>query len=499
MKIVLAGYNVDTDVLKELMATAGERPDATPETLSAAYARISRSPKPVNELRRLARKEVEKARRSNRNIIFGLGHHSVAEHALFNFDIMGVSRLAIEEIEKFRLCSYTEKSQRYITLGDDFVIPEEVEGSPWKKIFVDAVGFQNELYHKLYDALRVHLFKKYADMARERKNHPVLDGWAKEDARYITSLATEGQLGATLNGRNLELLFRRFASHELAEVREIGRKMFQLVEKVAPSIILFTEANEYDQKTYPALRRTAEDFTRDGQIPLIESELKDVQLVHYTSNADDLTVASLLHTSTDLSFEECIGRTKRLTRDEKKAIIKTACQHMELYDSALREFEYVDLIFNLVVSASCFAQLKRHRKVSLTCQPYDLDLEVTVPESIVEIGMERDFREIVAHTEDVYYDLKDEFPTAAPYILTNAHRKRVLLKVNARELYHISRLRQDASAQWEIRQLVGKMVAQAKEVMPLTVLLIGGKDNYPKVYEEVFGRPPKVVEAELPT
>ena len=130
MKVVLAGYNVDRDVLDELKRLAGpERLDVTPETLSASYARISRDPRPADELRRAARKEVEKARRSNQTIIFKMGHHSVAEHAVFNFDVVGPSRLAIEELERFRLASFTEKSQRYITLGDDFVVPDEVAAS----------------------------------------------------------------------------------------------------------------------------------------------------------------------------------------------------------------------------------------------------------------------------------------------------------------------------------------------------------------------------------
>ena len=38
------------------------------------------------------------------------------------FDILGCSRLAIEALEWHRLCSYTEKSQRYITLDGDFVV-----------------------------------------------------------------------------------------------------------------------------------------------------------------------------------------------------------------------------------------------------------------------------------------------------------------------------------------------------------------------------------------
>src|SRR5512136_2773557 len=253
MKVVLAGYNVDRDVLEELMRQAPARRDVTPETLSAAYARISRDPRPADRLRAAAREEVEKARRSNQAIIFKMGHHSVAEHAVFNFDIIGVSRLAIEEIERFRLCSFTEKSQRYITLGEDFVVPEEVRRAGREALFVGTVKAQNALYHRLYRRLKPHVFAKYADRAAEPRNHAVLDGWAKEDARYIVSLATEGQLGLTANARNLELLIRRFAAQRLAELAALNARLYALAKAVAPSIVLFTDPSPYDAETYSDL------------------------------------------------------------------------------------------------------------------------------------------------------------------------------------------------------------------------------------------------------
>jgi hypothetical protein len=76
--------------------------------------------------------------------------------------------------------------------------------------------------------------------------------------------------------------------------------------------------------------------------------------------------------------------------------------------------------------------------------------------------------------------------------LTNAHRRRALLKVNLRELYHVSRLREDASAQWEIRAMAGQMSRLAKKAMPLACLLLGGKDAYPELYAKIFGVRPKM-------
>ncbi|MFH1755551.1 MAG: FAD-dependent thymidylate synthase, partial [Candidatus Latescibacterota bacterium] len=254
MKVYLAGYNVDTGVLQELQDTTGRRNDLTPEVISAAYARISRDPRPINKLRENARNEVDKARKSNSTIIFKMGHHSVAEHAVFNLDLIGISRLIVEEIEKFRLSSYTEKSQRYITLDKDHVIPHEIKGSSFETPFKAMIVQQNEMYFKLLAKLTEYVFDNHPDLAAKRTNHSMLEGWAKEDARYITALATEAQIGMTINARNLELLLRRFASHPLHELNQLGQMIYKQIYEVAPSIIIFHQGNDYDHDTYPRLR-----------------------------------------------------------------------------------------------------------------------------------------------------------------------------------------------------------------------------------------------------
>ncbi len=257
MKILLAGYNLDYDLIKELKDKSNAAQDLTPETISAAYARISRSPKPVDELRALARSEVEKARKSNLNIVFDMGHSSVAEHAVFNIDVIGASRLLIEEIEKFRLCSYTEKSQRYVLFNKDFVIPEEIKKAGEAKLFAATIGRQNDYYRELYVKLRPYVFAENKALAVNPANNSLLEGWAKEDARYTIALATETQLGMTINARNLELMLRRLAALPLAEAREYSGKLYAATKDIAPSLIRYTEATDYDRLTRVGLQRQA--------------------------------------------------------------------------------------------------------------------------------------------------------------------------------------------------------------------------------------------------
>ena len=188
----------------------------------------------MNELRTLARGEVEKARASNRNIVFEMGHSSIAEHAVFNLDVLKVSRLLVEEIEKFRLASYTEKSQRYVLFKDDFVIPAEVRKAGLEEVFTATVRAQNRFYQELYEKLRPYVFARNPELAADPANKLLLEGWAKEDARYIIPLATETQLGMTVNARNLELMIRRLAACPLSRGARVQPPALSMPRKGSP-------------------------------------------------------------------------------------------------------------------------------------------------------------------------------------------------------------------------------------------------------------------------
>ncbi|MHB8910218.1 MAG: FAD-dependent thymidylate synthase [Syntrophales bacterium] len=503
MEVILAGHNIDYEIIREFAAEHPERQDLTPETVAAAYARISRNPHPVNELRQLARGEVEKARASNRNIVFEMGHSSIAEHAVFNLDILAVSRLAVEETEKFRLASYTEKSQRYVLMTDDFVIPAEVREAGLEEAFIATVRAQNGFYHELYEKLRPYVFEKNPDLAADPANRALLEGWAKEDARYVIPLATQTQLGMTVNARNLELMIRRLAASPLSESRECSRQLYDAAKGVAPSLVRYTEPTPYDRETGDALRKEAAQViaalhASPAGAPAADRDAgggsaagageadRPVRLLDATPEADVKVVAALLHSASHLPLAACREIAAAMGRREKEALIKTALERMKPYDAAPREFEQVALTFELAISATCFAQIKRHRMASITCQEYDPALGVTVPPAVAAIGMEGPFRAICARTEETWDKIRQTAPAAAAYILTNAHRRRVVMRVSARELYHLARVRADRHAQWDIRETALQMVAEGREVMPLTLMMAVGKDGFDALYRRTF-------------
>jgi len=485
MKVLLSGYNLDSSTIDELKQKSGWTKDnITPETLSAAYARISRDPRDIEELRKEAREEVDKSRKSNETIIFGLGHSSVAEHAYFNFDIIGLSRFAVEQVQKFRMASFTEKSQRYITLEDDFVVPKEIKSAGFENKFIELIKYQNVNYHILYKALQEYLFGKHSDIISTKNGKRTVDGWAKEDARYVVSMATESQFGMSINARNLENMLRQLRNSELLECRELSQKLYDLVKDISPSIIKYIEPTEYDKSN----NRQIKEFLSNLKIKSTKKSTKQVELADHTPEPDKKIAEIILSSLGGLSSAASKGSVKGFDDKTLQNFYKTVFEKRTQHDPLKRYFEFADATFDLIVSSSNYAQLKRHRVASMLTDDYDISLGFTIPENIKTIGMEDRFNEVMKATDDFYSELLSHLPYHAQYALTNAHRRRVKLKMNFREIYHFMSLRLDEHAQWDIRDTAQKMLIELIKIAPYSTMMCCGKSGFSKKSDKIFGQ-----------
>ncbi|MCK4358458.1 MAG: FAD-dependent thymidylate synthase [Candidatus Cloacimonetes bacterium] len=454
----------------------------TPETISAAYARISRSQKSVDELRKLSLEDVEEARKSNQSIVFDMGHSSIAEHAVFNFDIIGISRYLTEFVQRTRLASFTEKSQRYVSpiysgIKSDYVLPAEIKNNlEFRNEFIKIIEIQNQAYLEFFENLKDYYFKQNANInSSNRLNKKELEGKSKEDSRYVLSLATQTQMGMTINARSIERLLKRLYTVPFKEVGELADKIYYEVKSVTPSLIRYIKPSEYDKERY----KTDSHFEPN-------SDGYKNKLLNYTDNCDEKVLATLLFRKTGNSWEDLLNRIKQMSLQERKSLIIESLKNISSYDSLPREFELAEFIFQLNISASCFAQLKRHRMSTIITSDYKIDYGYTIPGSIIEIGKQEEFTQIIGKTEKFYTKLTKTYPEIKNYILTNAHHKLIIFKLNLRELCNFARLREDSHAQWEIRELAHEIVSECKKVAPLTTILICGKDEFEKLYRNVY-------------
>jgi len=486
-EIMLGGYNIDADVLKAIIAGKIKPEDAvlTPETIAAAYGRVSRSNKTLAELRREAVADVRRARESVENITHKMGHKSIAEHAYFNLDFNGVSRLAVELIEQHRLAAYTERSQRFVKFGDDFFVPPEIVKIGLADKFVELYQLMFRTYNELYVVLRKYFFEKDSLVESQLSAETVknLENLAKEDARYAIGLAVQTTFGGSFNGNELELVIRHLLSHESAEARFIGDKIKELVQPLAPSLVKYCMPVKFFQSLPAAIAEAA-----DWCLPHLDGDGAKERVNHLEANhqPDEVVIAAILYESKVSDFQNCLAIVKRLSPDEKKRIYWEIMRRRQIHDNVTRHFEMAEFTFDLVVSASLYAQLKRHRICTQLPVAYQLDLGHTVPASIQECDLVSKLEAVIEASEMMYQTILDRTDSQflATYALTNAHRRRIIVKMNLREFFHFAKERCAQFAQWDIRHTADKMVDMVKLIAPLTGELLCGKDVYEKIREE---------------
>lgn len=138
------------------------------------------------------------------------GHTSVLEHAVFTFQVEGLSRAALAQLTRHRLASFDVQSQRYVKLNNyNFVVPESVEKSQYADEANELVKKCMEFYQKL-----------------------LADDVPAEDARYYTQQGITTKLVMTMNARELLHFFSlRTCNRAQWEIRELADKMLKICRK----------------------------------------------------------------------------------------------------------------------------------------------------------------------------------------------------------------------------------------------------------------------------
>jgi thymidylate synthase (FAD) len=95
--------------------------------------------------------------------------------------------------------------------------------------------------------------------------------------------------------------------------------------------------------------------------------------------------------------------------------------------------------------------------------------EYVLPPSIaVDAESKKLYKKVMDDTWKAYNELAKKVPKEdARYVLPNACDTNITVTMNARELWHFFSLRCCRRAQWEIRMMAWKMLAEAKKAAPI--------------------------------
>jgi thymidylate synthase ThyX len=445
----------------------------SPETIAVAFARTSRSPESFRAI--AAELSDEKSAQFHEKWVVGYGHASVAEHAVLHIAFENVSRLAIESIECNRLASYTEKSTRYQKWGsDDFTIPPELEAHPLCKEYVETIRFLFKTYADSQEPVRNLIFERFP-----RRDNEKDEAWDRrirskyvDVCRFILPAASLANVGMTANARVLENMIRKMLSHELAEVRQIGGRVKEVALGETPTLVKYADA-------VPYLSETINEFNNRDMIKSVSAENKWCDLIGYDQEGEERILAAGLYRFGEMSYANALAYIQSLNEEEKNKLAESLLGRLGKFDIPLRELEYSNYTFDLIMDQGAYAEFKRHRMMTQTPQKLTTRLGYATPRLITEAGFGSQYETAMESAAEIYEKLVQFNPSVAQYVVPNGFNRRVLAEFNLREAFAFCQLRSAANAHFSIRRIAQRIYEEIARVHPLLT-------KYMKLHDETW-------------
>jgi thymidylate synthase ThyX len=267
----------------------------------------------------------------------------------------------------------------------------------------------------------------------------------------------------TINTRNLRWAIVKLASSDLKEFNEIGAELKQCAENITPTLLKHAEKNEFIEKNSTLLKELSIKLITGTK----QQKENTVDLVEYDKNGEDKIICSILYKNTGLSYLEIKQKVINLSKEEKGDIIQKAFEGLGKFDIPIRETEMPEYIFDILMDYGAFRDVQRHRICTQINPDLDVDYGYSIPEDVIEAGMEADYKSCMEKAKETFTKIKEKFPKEAQYVVPLAYRKRVLIKMNFREAFHFIRLRSGKQGHASYRKIAQNMYDLIKDVHPM--------------------------------
>jgi len=434
--------------------------ELSPETIAVAFAKTSRSPKPFDEI--AAELTDERSAEFNEKWVVGYGHASVAEHAVLHLALENVSRLAIETIEGNRLGSYTEKSTRYQEWDTDaYYFPAELQENDLADEFKSCCAHLFSTYCESISKVEAWIRTTQPQRADEtlrafsRRVKPA----AVDICRFLLPAAALANVGVTMNARTLEYAICKMLSSPLDEVRVIGEQLRDVCQSETPTLIKYAACNDYMISTREMLGGYASGVSPEND--------DDFRLLSWDHKGEDQILAALLFRfGRNKAFGSCLDFVCALSEAEKERFIAELMGPRDTFDQPLREFEYAQMAYEVVMDQGAYFEFKRHRMMTQTVQPLTSHLRFAVPRGITESGCEEAYIEAMRDAAKLSVRLAEQNPDVASYIIPNGFNRRVLFSMNLRQAFHFCRLRSAQNAHFSIRRIAYRIAESIQQIYP---------------------------------
>jgi thymidylate synthase ThyX len=265
----------------------------------------------------------------------------------------------------------------------------------------------------------------------------------------------------TANARVLENAVRKFLSHPLEEVRAIGEKVKEMAKGEVPTLVKYAEA-------VPYLVETQKEFSVERLTFNVQrsTEADFCTLIDHDHDGEQKVLAAALYRFGDMPYADAFAHVQSLSDEERAQLAKSLLGRLKRHDIPLRELEYCNYTFDLIMDQGAYAEFKRHRMMTQTPQLLTARLGYATPRLIEEAGFRSEYEAAMERAASTYEKIAAWNPHVAQYVVPNGFNRRVLAQFNLRSAYHFCQLRAASNAHYSIRRIAERVAEEIRRVHP---------------------------------
>jgi len=439
-------------------------------------------------------------------ILSEYGDDSVAELGEAQLAVEWISNIAAKKIEDGRIgLSYLEKSSRYIPFDKkvgnkyNYYRDERILKSKYADLYIESCDNAFDVYSKSIDLMQKFIseiepiddfvyfdsisisekpFSKLTNKQDIESAKKVYKSTVRSRAldilRNLLPAATLTNLGITGNGRAFEYLLTKLYCSELTELRNLASLLNSELDCVIPSFI--KRVNEKHGKSLQLfITNTNREISKltDNYLGNLQPDYspQDVRLIDYTDSKDALVkvVSAILYENAHgQSLYDIIKLVESFTQEKIKEIIFAYTKFRgNRRHRPGRAFEMVEYLFEMFTNFGMFRDLHRHRILTIERQLLSTKHGYDIPKEVIYSGIEKDFKDCMYLSDNVYRNLAKTMPYEAQYAVNFAYKYPYFIKINLRELYHMVELRTIAQGHPDYRYICQEIYKKVNDAHPL--------------------------------
>ncbi|MBI2647229.1 FAD-dependent thymidylate synthase [Candidatus Woesearchaeota archaeon] len=420
---------------------------------------------------------VKKAEEFYDRVLVGYGDDSVAELGGANIACEQISQIAAKFIEGARIgISPLEKSTRYVWFNQkikgnyQYVREQTLMNSRYADLYIETCDLLFDSYSNLIEPMTKYVMEKFPreDGLSDRAYNSAVRAKACDILRVFLPASTMTNVGLYGNGRAFEYLLVKMYAHPLAEIRELARSMHEELSKIIPSFVKRANDNygiaaqQYISKTHKATSKFVLEHIE--QLP---QNADEVTLVDFDKDAEQKILQAIIYPYSKMSLEQINGIVKNMDDNKKEELINEyISRRMNRRHKPGRAFEHTYYTFDILSNYGIYRDLQRHRL--LTQEPQDLTVihGYDMPNELKEAGYEEEYHECMSKVKEAFRIIYKEYPKEAQYLVAFGYKIRWCMKMNLREVYHLTELRSMQQGHPDYRRVAQQIYLKVKQVHP---------------------------------